>query len=265
MNIDDDAEHGWANTLLSRAVGPEPELGFRAEDVLAKARRDLAWRRAALTGTLTVAALVATAVLLGHGSSPEPRTPANGGPTATSTAPSPPTETTVYGVEGPLVIDARSKDLTAKLADAHALPPGVTASTGKYYGGDPLVFYKLPIGQNANSYYAYATLTDSHGQGHLSVHLLNQQTGTNCVGKPDPRVCSTEVLPDGSRITAFRYAPDGTAVQWIVELVRPNGTAVDVLCGNWSMDGDTGGYLNNTKNEPPVPKDTLVRLAKLFV
>jgi hypothetical protein len=265
VNIDHNADHRWAGTLLARAVGTEPELGFQAEEVLAKARRDLARRRVVLTGAMTVVALLATTLLFGQLGSSGPGTQAGqGGPATASPPSSAPTETTVYGVEGPLVVDARSRQLTAELADAHVLPPGVTASVGKYYGGEPLVFYKMVTGQYVNSYYAYATLTDSHGQGHLSVHLLNQQTGINCVGKPDPQSCHTETLPGGSRITAYRYTPGDASIQWIVELVRPNGTAVDVLCGNWSMDGDTGGYLNNTKAEPPVAKETLVRLAKLF-
>lgn len=70
----------------------------------------------ALTGTLTVAALAATAVLFGHGSPTGPRTQAaNGGQHDTQRA----DRNHVYGAEGALVIDARSKELTTKVADAH--------------------------------------------------------------------------------------------------------------------------------------------------
>lgn len=270
MNIDDDAEHRWANTLLTRAVGAEPELGFEAEEVLARVRRARGQRRAALTGALTLTALAAIGLLLGHGGSPRPTTQVGhvGSAGASPAASNSPTETTVYGVEGPLVVNAHARTLTTELAAAHLVPSGVTAGTDTSYGGQPLVFYKLITGQYTNSYYAQATLTDSHGAGHLVVQVLNQQTGVNCVGISDPKTCHTETLADGSRITARRYAPSTRGkpiIQWMVELVRPNGTAVDALCGNWSLDGDpaTGGTTHATGAEPPLAETTLVRLVQL--
>lgn len=264
----DDTDHCGANALLARAVGAEPELGFRAEDVLARSRRQLARRRAALTGALTVAAVLGTGLLVGHVGSPGSGVEAGDGgsatpvqATATTAAP-----TTVYGVEGPLVLDAHGRTLTAKLADAHLIPPGVSESTDKSYGGEPLVFYKLVTGQNVNSYYAQATLTDSHGAGHLAVQVLNQQTGINCVAVTDPQACHTQTLPDGSRITVLRYTPtplDKPIIQWWVELVRPDGTAVDAMCGNWSMDGEKGGIGTATGAEPPLKADALVQLVQL--
>ncbi|GLY70771.1 hypothetical protein [Amycolatopsis taiwanensis] len=271
MNIDDNADHRWANTLLDRAVGTEPELGFRAEDVLARARRQVARRRAALTGALTATAVLGTGLLVGHGGSPPSGVEAgNGGSTVPSpVAPSSAAPTTVYGVEGPLVLDAHGRALTAKLADAHLIPPGVKESTDKYYGGEPLVFYKLINGQNVNSYVAQATLTDSHGAGHLVVQLLKYQRGINCVAVENPQACRVQTLPDGSRITVLRYTPEPSpgepTIQWIVELVRPDGTAVDAMSGNWSMDGDknTGGIDHATGAEPPLNDDALVRLVQL--
>ncbi|HET6500203.1 MAG TPA: hypothetical protein VFG87_05495 [Amycolatopsis sp.] len=270
MNNDENANHHWANALLARAVDAEPELGFRAEDVLTKARRDLGRRRVALTGALTAAALVATGLLFGHeGSTGSAVQAANGGSASTDLAAPAPPETTVYGVEGPLVIDARARAMTAELADAHLIPPGVTASTDKYYGGQPLVFYKLVTGQYAGGYYAQATLTDSHGAGHLAVQVLKQQTGLNCVAVSDPQACHVQTLPDGTRITVLRYTPSPSpgkpTIQWWVELVRPDGTAVDVRSGNWSLDGDpaTGGISHATGAEPPLSEDAVVRLAQL--
>jgi hypothetical protein len=271
VNIDDNTDGNWANTVLARAVGAEPEVGFRAEDVLTRARRDLARRRAALTGALTVAALVGTAVAFGpHSDSPRSGDQVGSGRSATTSpaAPSVAPETTVYGAGGPLVIDARSKEMTAELAAAHPIPPGVTLSTDKYYGGQPLVFYKLITGQHVGSYHAQATLHDSRGAGHLVVQVLKVQTGLNCVAVQDPKSCTTQTLPDGSRLTVMRYTPspsDFPTIQWIVELVRPDGTAVDAMSGNWSMDGDkdTGGINHATGAEPPLGSDKLVQLVQL--
>jgi hypothetical protein len=267
MNTDDDADHRWAARLLARAVDTEPELGFTPEDVLSRARRDLTLRRSALTGALTIAVLVTTGLLLGQSGAPQSHTD-HGVPAATRPAVTATTETTVPGAENLLVLNAHAGALTAELAGARLIPPDVTPSMDKSYGGQPLVFYKLINGQFANSYYAQATLTDPHGAGHLVVQVLNQQTGINCIGISDPRVCHTQTLPDGNRITVRRYTsavPDKPTIQWQVELVRPDGTAVDALCGNWSLNRDpaTGEIAHATGAEPPLSKDTLVQLVQL--
>jgi hypothetical protein len=66
VTFDDDNEHRWANTVLIRAVGAEPELGFEAADVLARAHRNRAQRRARLAGALTIVALATIGVVVGR-------------------------------------------------------------------------------------------------------------------------------------------------------------------------------------------------------
>lgn len=249
----------WANTMLANAVGTEPELGFQPDDVLTRARRDIARRRATVTGAATVVALVATGLLVNHHDSGTQRQPA----AATQTP------TTVQGYGGPMVYDAHGAAMTAALADARLIPPAIRLSTDTYYGGAPLVFYRLNTGQYTNSYYAQATLTDTHGAGHIAIRVMRQQTGLNCVGAPSYwQPCRTTTLPDGSRLTSMRYAPPQSgrpAIQWTVELVRPDGNAVDAMSGNWSLDGDpaTGGITHATGAEPPLDLNTLVELVRM--
>ena len=258
MNTDDNER--WANTMLADALGSEPELGFHADDVLTRARRDRSRRRASITGIATVVTLAATGLLLGHGGAQ--RHPVLAGK-------SPFTATTVQGYGGDMIYNAHAATLTAGLADAHLIPPGIHLSIGQDVGGEPLVFYKLVTGQYADGYLAQATLTDEQGPGHLVVYALPRSTGVNCVGAPSSsQPCTTTILADGNRLTTMHYAPPQSgkpAIQWIVELVRPDGTAVDVLCGNWSMDGDkaTSGTDHATGAEPPIGIDTLVRIAEL--
>jgi len=259
VNTDDNER--WANTMLADAVGTEPELGFHPDDVLTRARRDRSRRRATITGAATITALVATGLLLDHGST-EHHPIITGAPPAT--------ETTIYGGSGdPMTYDAHAAALTATLADARLIPAGIRLSTDTSYGGQPLVFYKLITGQNTNSYYAQATITDQHGAGHLVIQVLRQQTGLNCVNAPSYwQPCESRVLADGVRITTVHYAPPQPgrpAIQWQVEVVRPDGTAVDVQCGNWSLDGNpaTSGIGHATGAEPAIGVDTLVQLARL--
>lgn len=272
MNADNTTDARWIGTVLERAVGPEPELGFRAEDVLRRARKDLARRRGVvLTGVLTAAALVTTTLVLNHGDSPYSSEVATGGPTATPSSTQPVVKgTTVYGAGGPLVVDGRSRELTAALAEQQIVPAGATVSEDKHYGGQPLVFYKITVGtQYLNDYYAEAALTDSNGTGHFFMRIEQHPEGINCVAAPS--TCATQDLPDGSHLTAYRdvqppvgHAKGGT-IQWIVELVRPDGTAVQAASGNWSLSGDpaTGGITHATGAEPPIGEDTLIRLVRL--
>ncbi|HWC82644.1 MAG TPA: hypothetical protein VG756_22050 [Pseudonocardiaceae bacterium] len=271
MTAADDADRQWAHTLLARAMDDEPELQLRAEEVLTSGRRSLGRRRAALTGAITVVALAATGILLSLADSARSgaQTAHQGQPALSTTAPAAP-ETTLYGAEGPLILDAHSRVMTTELAGAHAIPAGVRASEDKYYGGQPLVFYKIINGQYPGSYYAQATLTDSHGAGYVDVQVLRagQQAGLNCVGIPDPPTCQTQTLPDGSHLTARLYTQNGPGKQtqqWLVELVHPNGTAVDAGSGNWSMDGDpaVGGIDHATGAQPPLSEAALIHLAEL--
>jgi hypothetical protein len=267
--MDDDTDATWISTVLRQAVGTEPELRFQAEDVLRRAHRDLARRRVAFTGVLTAAALVATALLVNHITPPRPAT---GGPPVTSTLSTRPAvhDTTVYGADGPLVIDAHSRELTAALAAQHIVPPGVTATEDKYYGGQPLTLYKITVGtQYLDDYYAEAELTNSHGTGHFYLRIERHPDGISCVA--DSGTCTTRDLPDGSHLTASRYVqpPVGHAkhgtIQWIVELVHPDGTAVQAASGNWSLSGDpaTGGIERATGAEPPIGEDALIHLVEL--
>ncbi|HJQ48555.1 MAG TPA: hypothetical protein VJ870_19855 [Amycolatopsis sp.] len=267
MNADDNMDAALISTVLERAVGTEPELGFRAEDVLRRAHRGMARRRVAFTGLLTVVALVASVLLFNQVRSPRSSEPA-AGTSSPSTRPAV-GNSTVHGAGGPLVIDARSRELTAALATQNIVPPGVTIAGGESYGGQPLVFYKITVGtQYLNDYYAQAELRDSHGTGHFFVRIEQHPDGISCVATGN--TCVTQDLPDGSHLTAYRHAqpPVGDAkygtIQWIVELVRPDGTAVQAASGNWSISGDpaSGGISNPTGAEPPIGKDALIRLVE---
>jgi hypothetical protein len=113
MTAADDADRQWAHTLLARAMDDEPELQLRAEEVLTSGRRSLGRRRAALTGAITVVALAATGILLSLADSARSgaQTAHQGQPALSTTAPAAP-ETTLYGAEGPLILDAHSRVMT---------------------------------------------------------------------------------------------------------------------------------------------------------
>lgn len=127
--------------------------------------------------------------------------------------------------------------------------------------GEALHFYRRPNLPDFDDYTAEAAVTDAHGTGRLTIMIKRRQTGLNCVDKPSSWQCETQTLPDGTRITSMRYAPDLTdhgAIQWEVELVRPDGSAVLVMCGNWAEGVDKA-----TEAEPPLGRDILVAIAKI--
>ena len=264
MNTTDDTDDRWVHTVLVRAMGDEPALGLDPGTVLTVARQRRTQRRAALLGISTVVVLVTTGLLLLR---PAAHVTV---PPATQLHTSAAAPTTVYDVEGPLVIDEHGRELTTLLVNARLIPPGIAVTADEPDTSQPLEFYKLISGSNIDSYYAEATLTDAHGAGHLVVQVLRHPTGQSCAsGAANLQPCHTATLADGSQITTMHYVTPGhgkQAVQWIVELIRPDGTAVDVLCGNWSLNTKaphSGSSDDATGAEPPLGVDTLVALAQL--
>lgn len=218
-------------------------------------------------GSLAILALVPGSIVRNQGASRLTATSASTDSSLQAHA------TTIYGADGIVTSDDHSRALTAALVNAHEFPAGVSVSPAAdpYYGNHTLVFYRSFSTQSGYIYNAEATVTDAHGSGQLAIQVLQQPEGLTCTDAPNNwQPCQMIILPDGTHITSLRYSPDldGTPglgdqeVQWLVELVHPDGTAVDAQCDNESWDSKSVD-MHPSGAEPPLDGDVLIALVSI--
>jgi len=71
----------------------------------------------------------------------------------------------------------------------------------------------------------------------------------------DPRSCSASTGPNGENIVIIAGSPFDGRVEHRVDVIRPDGTALQIMCRNWMGVGEDRGQM------PPLSVDDLLELA----
>ncbi|HET8642552.1 MAG TPA: hypothetical protein VFM37_11480 [Pseudonocardiaceae bacterium] len=160
----------------------------------------------------------------------------------------------------------RATELSAVLAAAGVLPPGMTAVRAPSVPVEAMEFFVSQGGYKLN-----ADLVDADGEGNLFIFLsppaLGHLPGRENVTCAGMAACEVITLPNGRKATVQRdTAYNAPAKVIILNTIAEDGTQILVRSANQSerfAGGKNPPVSQPTRPEPPLDIDALARIASL--